>query len=170
MSFEFPQYENPQVLTLKETEEEKTRRQLEERFEELERIELYEGIETLNIRDIQPESLKTEVPTIFMKGWGTTLDSYKDNIIGLAERGRRVLAVDNTYGVKNAESEGVDMERARELGLEGLMLDKVIAYLKMFDMKEGLSKVDVVAHSEGAIHAIYAAMLRPDRFRSIVLI
>ncbi|OGN10023.1 MAG: hypothetical protein A3J46_04105 [Candidatus Yanofskybacteria bacterium RIFCSPHIGHO2_02_FULL_41_11] len=105
-----------------------------------------------------------------MKGWGTTPDSYKDNIVGLAEKGRRVLAVDNVYGVEGTSAEGVDAQKAKELGLEGLMLDKVVAYLKMLDMKKGLDKVDVVAHSEGAIHAIYAAMLRPDRFRSMVLV
>lgn len=170
MSMERPSYENPQILPLKETAEERAYRELREKFEQPERIDLYEGAETLNVRDIQPEQLKTEVPTVWMKGWGTTSDSYKDNILGLAERGRRVLAVDNVYGVEGAEAEEVDAQKAKELGLEGLMLDKVIAYLKMLDMKEGLDKVDVVAHSEGAIHAIYAAMLRPDRFRSLVLV
>jgi len=104
-----------------------------------------------------------------MKGWGATPDSYKDNIVGLVEKGRRILAVDNVYGAERLTAEEVDAQKAKELGLEGLMLDKVVAYLKMLDMK-GLDKVDVVAHSEGAIHAIYAAMLRPDRFRSIVLV
>ncbi|OGN10024.1 MAG: hypothetical protein A3J46_04110 [Candidatus Yanofskybacteria bacterium RIFCSPHIGHO2_02_FULL_41_11] len=57
-------YENPQILPLKETEEEEAHRKLKEKFEQPERLDLYEGAETLNIRDIQPEKLKTEVPTI----------------------------------------------------------------------------------------------------------
>lgn len=170
MSIERPSYENSQILPLKETVEEEAHRKLKEKFEQPEKIDLYEGAETLNIRDIQPEKLKTDTPTILMKGWGTTTDSYKDNVIGLAERGRRVLAVDNVYGVEGVTAEEVDVQKAKELGLEGLMLDKVVAYLKMLDTKEGLDKVDVVAHSEGAIHAIYAAMLRPDRFRSLMLV
>ncbi len=170
MSIERPSYENPQILPLKgEVPPEKMEEYLRKQFEQSEKLELYEG-ETLSLRDIQPEKLKTEVPTVWMKGWGTTPDNYRDNILRLAEKGRRVLAVDNVYGVEGAKAEEVDAQKAKELGLEGLMLDKVVAYLKMLDMKEGLDKVDVVAHSEGAIHAIFAALLRPERFRNLVLV
>ncbi|MEK9158003.1 MAG: alpha/beta hydrolase [Patescibacteria group bacterium] len=168
MSIERPSYENSQILPLKgEVPPEKMEEYLRQQFEQPEKLELYDG-ETLSLRDIQPEKLKTETPVLFLKGWGTTPDNYKDNIVGLAEKGRRVLAVDNIYGISAEQIEGV--EEAKKLIPNVLLLDKVAATLKVFEAKENLDQVDVVAHSEGAIHAIFAALLRPERFRNLVLV
>lgn len=110
MRFEGPKYESPQILPLKETAEEKTYRELRDKFKQPERVDLFDGAETLNGRDVQPEKLKTKTAVLWMKGWGTTPDSYEDNIIDLAGRGRRVLAVDNVYGAGRATAEEADAE------------------------------------------------------------
>ena len=168
MSIERPDYESSQILPLKgEVSAESMSEYLKQQFDSPEKLDLYEG-ETLSLRDIQPEKLKTETPVLFLKGWGTTPDNYRDNIVGLAEKGRRILAVDNIYGISAEQIEGA--KEARELVPNELMLDKVAATLKVFEAKEGLDQVDVVAHSEGAIHAIFAALLRPERFRNLVLV
>src|SRR3989344_7264015 len=151
MSKEKLSHEVSQVIPLRgEVSPEEMPEYLKRQFEQPERLELYEG-ETLSVRDIQPDKLKTQTPVLFLKGWGTTPDNYKDNIIGLAQKGRRVLAVDNVYGISSEQIEGA--KEARELVPNELMLDKVAATLKVFEAKEGLDQVDVVAHSEGAIHA-----------------
>ncbi|MDO8495718.1 MAG: alpha/beta hydrolase [bacterium] len=168
MSIEMPSYENKQTLPPKgEVPPEKLPEYLSNQFDQPDKFELYEG-ETLSLRDIQPEKVKTEVPLLILKGWGTTPDNYKANIIGLAEKGRRVLAVDNIHGINAEQIEGV--KEARELVPDELLLNKVAATLKVFEVKEGLDQVDVVAHSEGAIHAIFAALLRPEKFRNLVLV
>lgn len=169
MSIERPNYETPQTLPIKgEVSPESMPEYLRQQFESPEKLDLYGG-ETLSIRDIQPEKLKTEIPTLVAKGWGVTNeDNHRRNIIGLAEKGRRVLAVDNIYGISSEQVD--DTERAKELVPDELMLDKVAAILKVFELKEGLDRIDVVAHSEGAIHVIYAALLHPEKFRNLVLV
>jgi len=39
----------------------------------------------------------------------------------------------------------------------------------VFLKKKGIEKVDVIAHSEGAINSLIAALLKPGQFRNIVL-
>ncbi|MDP3696795.1 MAG: alpha/beta hydrolase [Candidatus Taylorbacteria bacterium] len=140
---------------------------LRQQFEQSEKLHLHEG-ETLSFRDVQPEKIKTQIPVLFLKAWGTTTENYKDNIIGLAEKGRRVLAINNIYGISAEHLENI--KEARELIPDELLLSKVAATLKVFEVKEGFDQIDVVAHSEGAIHAIFAALLRPEKFRNLLLV
>ena len=66
-------HERPEILGLNRTPE------LEKQFETFESIEVYGG--EMRIADSSPEKLKTQTPTVFLKGWGTTPRIYKENLV-----------------------------------------------------------------------------------------
>lgn len=129
-------------------------------------INLYGG-EVLSIIDLQPERLKTETPVFWLGGWGTTIQVMENNIVNLAERGRRTLAVDAPHGIESAHI--AHHIEGREHAIRDVELKKVAALLKALDEKS-IAQTDIVAHSEGAIYGVSAALLRPERFRNLVLV
>lgn len=138
---------------------------LEKQFENFEAVEVYGG--KMWIVDLNPEKLKTTTPAVFLKGWGTTSRIYKENLMSLAEQGRRVLVIDNPHGIEAKNISEADTIEGQNI--PAVELKKVAAVLKMMDVK-GLEKVDIIAHSEGGVYGVLAAMLRPERFRNMVLV
>ena len=145
---------------------ESNRERLKYQFEHPDKIDLYEG-GVMDIIDVKPERPKTEVPTFWLRGWGTTPEVYEDNIINLAKRGRRTLAVNAPHGIESANIQESVTERGKEI--HDIELRKVAALLKSLDEK-GIEQTDIVAHSEGAIYGVLAVLLRPDKFRNMVLV
>src|SRR3989338_2738466 len=145
---------------------ESNRERLKYQFEHPDKIDLYEG-GVMDIIDIKPERPKTEVPTFLLRGWGTIPEVYRNNIIYLAERGRRILAVNAPHGIDSANIQESATEHGKEI--HDIELRKVAALLKSLDEK-GIEQTDIVAHSEGAIYGVLAALLRPDKFRNMVLV
>jgi len=67
--------------------------------------------QALDVVDIKPEQLKTEVPTFYAPGWAVGLKTHKKAILALAEgsadaqgikRGREVLSIDAVHGIEAA--------------------------------------------------------------------
>jgi len=145
---------------------ESNRERLKFQFEHPDKINLYEG-GVMEVIDVKPERPKTEVPIFLLGGWGTTVEVYKDNIVNLAERGRRILAVNAPHGIESANIQESATERGQEI--HDIELRKVAALLKSLDEK-GIEQTDIIAHSEGAIYGALAALLRPDKFRNMVLV
>lgn len=131
-----------------------------------EKIDLYEG-EVMKVVDVKPEKPKTDIPTFWLRGWGATVEVHEDNIINLAERGRRTLAIDAPSGISSANLEESATERGQ--AIPDIELRKMAALLKTLDEK-GIEQTDIVAHSEGAIYGALAALLRPEKFRNMVLV
>lgn len=135
---------------------------LETQFNNPEIISI-EGQE-FEVVDISPAETKTEMPVVFAPGWGLGSKNYKKNILGLAKAGRRVLCFNVAHGLKTETPElpGVEENSAIELR-------KTMALIRLAKEK-GLSRFDVVGHSEAGIYVIFAALLEPERFRNIVLV
>lgn len=131
--------------------------------------QFHEEILRINGADVEvgeyiPENPKSEVPVLIAPGWADTVEVHKKGMEILADEGRRAVslshprnggAIANTF---NEEAEKYpDEEMRKAQNLLGLLEQK------------NIDRVDVVAHSEGAINACIAAMLHPEKFRSIIL-
>jgi pimeloyl-ACP methyl ester carboxylesterase len=132
---------------------------IEYQFNHPETQEIYGG--KIEIYDVTPERAKTEVPVIIAPGWAVNAEVFKDNIKELANRGRRSISFGNYHGVENnvANTENIPNEEWR----------KVVALIGTIESQK-LDKVDVMAHSEGAIYTLLAAKMYPEKFRNIVLV
>lgn len=123
-----------------------------------------EVIQTRNghteIVDIEPVFQKHTVPILLAPGWGDTVQVYKESLKIIHDGKRRVLSVSHSRWRKNV---------AEETGFPVAEIRKAQSLIGVIDQKN-LGKVDVIAHSEGAINTIIAATLYPDKFRNIVLV
>lgn len=113
----------------------------------------------LEVTDLVPETLKEETPIVVMPGWGETPDTHKDTLNTVANLHRRAIAI------KIPRLGGVDSK----VGYPRSEYNKARALIDTLDKKE-LRAVDLIAHSEGAIPAIIAALNYPERIRSIVFV
>lgn len=153
----------------------------QEQFEAPETMEV-DG-EGLEVYDISPEELKTNTPLFVAPGWAATPNFLRENIVGLAEQGRRVLSIDSPHGVEVADKKknygriifpyGFDPnERATAISREEMdevQLKKIEAFMRVLEEK-GIDQVDVVAHSEAGINMILAAGVHPEKIRNIILV
>ena len=115
---------------------------------------------TTEIVDIKPVLQKDIVPILLAPGWGDTPQAYEECLKIIHDGNRRVLSVSHPRRGKSvAEETDFPMAETR----------KVQSLISIIDQKN-LEKVDVIAHSEGAIYTIIAATLYPEKFRNIVLV
>lgn len=116
------------------------------------------------IFDLKPEAQKTEVPVFLAPAWACTAEVYRPAIRTLFDSKRRVITMDHP---RIGGGMGVIPEDLRRK-YPNEELRKALNMLEILDIK-GIRKTDIIAHSEGAINAIIAATLHPERFRNIVL-
>ena len=112
----------------------------------------------VKVIDILPERFSDSTPIMLAPGWSEDPSAYKDSIKLMSGEGRRVLSVRYPWRVSKAEDSGfpqVELQKAK------LLLDVLHA--------KGIRRADVIAHSEGAINALIAAMIEPSMFRNITL-
>lgn len=127
--------------------------------------------ETLRINDVDveigeyiPEKPKSEVPVLIAPGWSDTVEVHEKGMKILADEGRRSLSLSHPrHGGTIAETFNEEAEKYPDEEMR-----KAQSLLGFLEQKN-IEKVDVVAHSEGAINACIAAMLQPEKFRSIIL-
>lgn len=117
----------------------------------------------VEVFDIKPEHKKTDVPTVFMPGWGNPTEMYKKDLEVLSSSGRRAIAVNAPHGIDAK----IDPEVAKKF--PEAELRKIMAVIGTLDQKK-IEKIDAIGDSEGAIDAVIAATLYPERFRNIVLV
>ncbi len=145
---------------------ESDRERIKSQLKQPDTIDLQEG-GAMEVVDVKPEKLKTDIPTFWVYGWGGTVERSEDVIVNLAERGRRVLSVNAPHGIESGNLKESATERGQKI--HDIELRKVAALLKSIDEK-GIQQTDIVAHSEGAIYGVLAALLRPEKFRNMVLV
>lgn len=109
--------------------------------------------------DIQPESLVSHIPVLVAGGWATGSKSLYQVGEEIQASGRRAILVDHARFGKPPEDGDFPAEIIHKANTLLTVLDKL-----------GIDKTDVIAHSEGALNAVLAAMQQPERFRSLVLV
>jgi len=130
---------------------------LEEQFNNREAIEFPGG--NVEVVDIDPETKKTEIPVLVAPGWTATAEVFKNNILTLAEAGRRTISISAPHGIETEEIENFPEAELR----------KVAAVTEILEEKN-IEKIDAVGHSEAGIYLTIAATLHPEKFRNIVFV
>jgi pimeloyl-ACP methyl ester carboxylesterase len=122
------------------------------------------GSTTIEAFDVQPEKLKTEVPVFFGTGWSASRGVYEASMLGVADRGRRLLSLFAPHGIDTDQDfgEGDRTYAAAELRKAAAMLHTL--------EEKGVEQLDIVAHSESAIWSLIVATMHPEKIRNIVLI
>jgi len=136
----------------------------EKQFVNREQIKTAGGV--ADVIDIKPETLADPVPVYFAPGLGVSTEVYKPSYDTLAKQGREVIAYDPPrFGGEGIQSEAEKALRERfgeELVLKALNLRDVMTH-------KNIEKIDVIAHSAGAVEAVIAAYMHPEKFRSLML-
>ncbi len=133
----------------------------EKQFKKREIIDLFGT--NFEIVDIIPEHQKTDVPVLIAPGWTESMESFKDGMRVLSEKGRRVISLEHPR--EGDEMDEVDEDLKKIFPVAELR--KALALLAIIDQK-GLDKVDVIAHSEGGINSSIAAVLETERFHRMI--
>lgn len=120
--------------------------------------------EEIDVYDITPETLKTDVPVVIAPGFSATPMAHEQHILALARAGRRVIAIDTPHGLTAPTVMGTT-----EREFPTIELAKASAIFQALT-ERGIERADVVAHSEGALYSTIAAHLDRSRFRNMVLV
>ena len=128
----------------------------EAQFENKRTIPFPEG--NVDVVDVAPPNVSA-LPVLLAPGWSENQDTYKKSLKVLYDSGRRAITVG--YGRRGGETEKHETYPQAELRKANQLLGVLSA--------KDIDKVDGIFHSEGAINGLIAAMLRPDKFRNIVL-
>ncbi|OYV63217.1 MAG: hypothetical protein B7X03_02645 [Parcubacteria group bacterium 21-58-10] len=135
---------------------------LAKQFAQPERYEY--GSTTVEAFDIRPEKLKDDVPVFFGTGWSASRGVYEASILGIADRGRRLLSLFAPHGID------IDPDFGKgDKTYAAAELRKAAALLKTLEEK-GVEQLDIVAHSESAIWTLIVATMHPEKIRNLVLI
>ncbi|MDD5165342.1 MAG: alpha/beta hydrolase [Candidatus Pacebacteria bacterium] len=110
--------------------------------------------------DIAPPSLKHSTPIFIAPGWGETPRTFKTLMGLLYDNGYRVISV---YHPRH------DLKLITRGNISRFELQKADIIAEIIDT-EHITKVDVIAHSEGTVNSVIAAHMRPSLFRQLILI
>jgi pimeloyl-ACP methyl ester carboxylesterase len=145
----------------------------EEQYKNFEEVRLPSG--TAEVGDFTPEGLKDETPVFFAPSWSLGLKTYEPAFKQLFEGAeadgkviankRRVISLSHPrIGGSLDSSMNVEELSAKYSDAE---LRKALNILEVLEEK-GIEQVDAITHSEAAINVAIAAMIYPEKFRSIV--
>lgn len=110
--------------------------------------------------EVSPAQLKTNISVVIVPGWSESPGVFDLSQLVMANEGRRSFSFDHPrIGGKVEKNPDYPTPELR----------KALALLDLID-NSGSNKVDIVAHSEGAIYTVIAASLEPEKFRNIVLV
>lgn len=112
----------------------------------------------IEVIDVTSQNPDVNIPILFAPGMGATINTNLIALNTMAGKGRRVVSLNHPRrgGKIPGEIQAEELRKARSL----------LAVIN----ETGAGKVDVIAHSEGAINTILAALINPDKFRNIVLV
>lgn len=138
-------------------------RSFEEQFADKEKFKIAGG--EAEVVDIKPETEGAErAPVFFAPAWGCTLEVYKPALKTLVGENVRAISLDHPRrgGDMSSAPEGAREKYPRET------LRRALNIVGILEQKN-IRKVDAIGHSVGGPDVLVAAMLHPEKFRSIVL-
>ena len=126
------------------------------------------GVET-NVMDATPEHLSSEAPVLIAPAWAIPMRAYKPGAKVLMEEGSRVLSLDHPRRGDVIRLNADQRETLKNFPSEAVR--KASQFIELLDKKgvDAEHPADVVAHSEGCLNTIAAALAAPEKFRGIVL-
>ena len=128
----------------------------EEQYKNAKNIESYGG--AARYLDIRPEFSNGELPILVASGWSEGRKSFHDTAKEIYSENLRVLLVDHARNGRVPEDSSVNREIEHKANtLLGILDDT------------GIDKVNVIAHSEGTLNTIAAAIRKPEQFNVIIL-
>ncbi|MBI4092087.1 MAG: alpha/beta hydrolase [Candidatus Levybacteria bacterium] len=113
----------------------------------------------VSVIDVKPETVTDQIPILIAPGWSEDYQTYRKTLKTAFNSSRRALSLE--YSRLSGSVIGNEGYPEVELRKARLILDML--------KKKGIDRADVIAHSEGAINVLIAAMLKPEQFRNIVL-
>lgn len=126
-------------------------------FKHRERIPSFAG--QVEYVDLTPPELSDNIPVLLVEGWGETIETHKRSLETIFNANRRAIAVNfPRHGGTRLVGSAPEVEMKKATALEAAML------------KTESKKLDIIAHSEGAISTIVAASTYPDKVRNIVFV
>ena len=126
-----------------------------------------------------PEGVReADIPVLYATGFGS-VGKMIPGVLGQipGEQNRRLVTWNEVVGIdmensvlfeRQANNDSIEGERPEEAAIPTVQLSKALGLIETLRHTQ-IDKVDVVAHSEGAIHTLLAAALYPEKFRTIVL-
>ena len=128
-----------------------------DQFKHRERIPSFAG--QVEYVDITPAETVDKTPILLVEGWGETIETHSKSLKTIFDSKRRAFAVNfpRRGGFKLVGS-APEVELKKASALEAAM------------SRTGAEKIDVIAHSEGALSTIIAAERNPEKFRNIVFV
>jgi|GEM_PF-5917027 len=122
-------------------------------------------LEAYDIIDVFPHGEERDIPVCMFTGFGNQASDYVTALKTIAHsQERRTLAWEDRKGLDIGP-----VRYDREKDIPTTQLAKVLGTLEALRYLDA-EKVDVVAHSEGSIHAVLAAYMYPEKFRKLVLV
>lgn len=136
----------------------------EQQFENVHTVDSWGG-ETTYVH-IKPEHPVSEHPVLMASGWSEGRHAFKDSAKEVYNSGREAILVDHA----RRGGAGHDSRPSHSIFTEfhGEVLHKANSLLEVIEAS-GIDKVNVIAHSEGAINTVVAALQRPQKFNTIIL-
>lgn len=132
---------------------------IEEQLKDVRTVESYGG--QASYVELTPDEVKGDLPVLVAGGWSEGRNALKGTGEELFDNGYHTVLVDHArHGKPSAESfDSFDKETHHKANT----LQKVLE-------ATNIDKADVIAHSEGSLNAVLAALQNPDKFGSLVLV
>ena len=116
--------------------------------------------------EVVPKRTISQIPIFFAPGWGGIVHPGVVEIIKtLGKKSRHSIAIDHPHNIQSVSTQIPAAIVKKYAFAEVRKAAALLAFLE----KMRIRKVDVLAHSEGAIYTLIAAAAKSDYFRDIIL-
>lgn len=121
---------------------------------QLENEEFFEAVDAI------PEQQTDKSPVMLSPGWGANPQTMSDMIGSLVADGHRVISPNFSRKkiIEKAERKDAAIEHLQQAH-----------QLNILQEQKGIDMTDLIAHSQGCISAILAALENPEMYRNIIL-